>query len=1496
MINYTINSFILNLFNIVLMLLNHLINVIDVNLDKLNKNTSSTIIVPVNQIKFFNRKNTFYSSILKTSFLLKRNFFVKYYFTDNRGFRNKTKHFNQVYFTMRKIQYSLVTLSSIIEKIKKLITINWFNEEKINKNSEIFINNFNIKTSFFTSFIQILAWTITTVFWIKARASYYTNNWIYTTNHKRIAVNYFWFVILSGIVGMVLATIIRLEFAYPGVGILAGDSIQYLSLASAHGVIMVFFMIMPLLFGAFANFLLPTQLGVHDVAFPRLNSAAFWFLPGGLLMLCQLVCVDRRYQRMNCFNIREVESLLKRRFFTDLITSKDHHTLLDKTSLGLRYKLNDNTFLNNNINSSYNYGLNLNVQTRNSNFLDFFFTKTTDKFDDTQSFSPNFYFFKIISYFETTNFFNNVISTVNSIFFFLLEKNFLFVDSSRFWNEFFTIINLLGNFFISFKNIIWNVLTVFYRTVSFFFTLFILSPINGLYLFLSILFYFFSFLFNITKPTLIDLFQKILHSLKFFYFETIKFFKKIFNFKELYNTFNDIYKFQSEFEFFSNNNPFYSYSIFFFTKIRNILLPFSKQISKEFTFDYSIYRFKINYNFKDNSFIVNIYNMIKIMLNNLFACFSVKNMKYRWRCILAKKDEAHKVKYEPHISPEAEPISYRNLLDRSLTKTYENSLMLEFYSLLFLILNAPIIFINFILYLFSHHMWFLEVHQMKPDFIVWSFNTWKGIDSDTSRETARAVLDLLTFENLSNLRKKAYTRYEPMWQNFTDSILSLYFFFSELVSLLFFMLSYFWVLGFKPFSESTTFAFDIFLVKCAQAYTDSYFRSNINSLSTDLLSFYNLLKSFKVNKITFKLNFLNKYKTTDFVANESEKTFLLNNEELSANSRFLRFDNPVFKYDYKSGDYFPKLYKDLYSFLIPSILDLTSGLRTAPWFFSPLLSEILESNLTTIIDNFSKKIKFSNNSLYPTKLNKINHTDVFYNFFFTLNKEHDDLNLKWISTNSLNTKFNRMFLTSSLQQRIYGNWRNLKFTREAWRCKMLLARHQKTLFRRYMHEDGVFWSIERNAKDLIPGWAMITPFSSRTRYTAVGKTDIGLMGVLLVLNSSIISGANFLVTYRYLSTLNNRKMRDARAFFTEAVMVASWMMILANPMLVIGIIMLISDRHWQTSFFDYSGGGDTVLFQHMFWFFGHPEVYIIIIPTFGFTNTMVSYYLKKRVSARASLLYSLYTIAFLGFFVWGHHMYMVGLSHTTRMLFSTLTVMISVPAATKIMHWCVTTANSAFAMELPLLCTFTFIFFFVSGGISGMCVAHTGMDVLFHDTFYVIGHFHVMLASGAMFASFGAFYFYFPAIFGVKYSRIYAYLHYAYYLVGQLMTVIPMFWLGYAGMPRRVLDYPAAFGGWHSVISAGHMLNVAGLMAFFIMIFDSLRQAKAATRNTFGISRYNTRLNFYIYEIARLTYIQQKTLFLFKFFRKYDLKLNGKNYINFEPYETVLFSYIFLKK
>lgn len=147
---------------------------------------------------------------------------------------------------------------------------------------------------------------------------------------------------------------------------------------------------------------------------------------------------------------------------------------------------------------------------------------------------------------------------------------------------------------------------------------------------------------------------------------------------------------------------------------------------------------------------------------------------------------------------------------------------------------------------------------------------------------------------------------------------------------------------------------------------------------------------------------------------------------------------------------------------------------------------------------------------------------------------------------------------------------------------MLAARHQRSLFRRFVHENELIWVIERNAKDLLPGWAMITPFSSRTRYTLIGKVDIGVSIIAVTLLASMVSSVNFLMTYRYLSTLNNRKMRDARSFFSESLIVASWMMVAANPMLILGLFMLLSDRHWHTSFFDYSGGGDTILFQHMF--------------------------------------------------------------------------------------------------------------------------------------------------------------------------------------------------------------------------------------------------------------------------------------------------------------------------
>jgi heme/copper-type cytochrome/quinol oxidase subunit 1 len=1081
---------------------------------------------------------------------------------------------------------------------------------------------------------------------------------------------------------MILATIIRLEMAYPGVGILAGDSLQYLSVVTAHAVIMVFFMIMPLIFGAFGNFLLPTQLGVHDVAFPRLNSAAFWFLPAGLLMLCQLVCLDRRYQRMNCFNVREVEALLKGRFFPDLIQSYDHRLILNNSILSLRFKQPNLATLSNSTLLFQSFGLTLadpkRVFESSNNFSTY-----TDAYSLLQLNSYASAFWSPLLQSQTKNIFRLAVDSYIFITTFL-SNNYTGELDSRVYRGFQAILDWFA-FWFSYLQSEFERLAI------------------G-----------FVFIADSSKPTYLN------------------------------------------FSWFLN--------------------------------------FKIS------------------LLDKFLYGFMESNMGV----------------YKLVTRSWPEPRLLEIKTDGGFTEFYvtaaDQLLCFSFFLYAEVIRDSFCDFIKRLTVRFSNFVFAVQLYWTQP--FNWVF-----------------VQDLLCLGGFPSLPLLIST-----WIQLPTT-LKLY--------------SNCLLTGSAPFS----------------------------TILSELSLFWPHLSSQK-GALTQLMN--NTHQNHSLLL-DSKAAYTKELIALSENNTYFRFQralNPVFRYDYKLGNYFTKEDTNIAPFLFTTINDVTGGIRKSSWFFSKKFIELFSTNFSSELTSATLSHKDIGNKNNPY----VQNTFPYYNIFSLFADDYKSLTSRWLAFTSFDQKFHRMFLTSSMQQRIFSNWRQLRFTREAWRCKLLVARHQKTLYKRYTDEDGLFWSIERNAKDVLPGWAMITPFSARTRFTAIGKVDIGLLGVFLVLNSSIVSSANFLVTYRYLSTLNNRKMRDARSFFTEGVMVASWMMIAANPMLVIGILMLLSDRHWQTSFFDYSGGGDTVLFQHMFWFFGHPEVYVIMIPAFGFNNTILSFYLRKRVSARASLLYSMYTIAFLGFFVWGHHMYMVGLSHTTRMLFSTLTVMISVPAATKLMHWCVTLVNSTQVMELPLFFCLLFIFFFVSGGISGMAVANTGMDILFHDTFYVVGHFHVMFAGSAMFASFGAFYFYFPSIFGVKFSRIYGYLHCFYYLIGQLMTVIPMIWLGYSGMPRRVLDYPASLGGWHAIVSAGHLLSVAGLMAFFFMIFDSLRQARAVTRNTFGITRFNTRLNFYLYEIGRNKYLQRKGWYVARANNLNHLKLKKRPLLNNERLDTILWSYSFFKK
>ena len=202
-------------------------------------------------------------------------------------------------------------------------------------------------------------------------------------------------------------------------------------------------------------------------------------------------------------------------------------------------------------------------------------------------------------------------------------------------------------------------------------------------------------------------------------------------------------------------------------------------------------------------------------------------------------------------------------------------------------------------------------------------------------------------------------------------------------------------------------------------------------------------------------------------------------------------------------------------------------MRKAPWFASEQYSDLLTNNYKNFFSKFTNKINVKLQDSENWYSSHVSPVDNFFNFYYLNSNGLNFKDVRWVSLNALEQKFNKMFSTSSTQQRIIANWRQLKFSREAWRCKLLAARHQNTLYRRFVGEEGYVWSIERNAKDLLPGWAMVTPFSARTRHTAIGKTDIGLMGVFLAINASIVSSANFLVTFRYLSTLNNRKMSAA---------------------------------------------------------------------------------------------------------------------------------------------------------------------------------------------------------------------------------------------------------------------------------------------------------------------------------------------------------------------------------
>ena len=422
------------------------------------------------------------------------------------------------------------------------------------------------------------------------------------------------------------------------------------------------------------------------------------------------------------------------------------------------------------------------------------------------------------------------------------------------------------------------------------------------------------------------------------------------------------------------------------------------------------------------------------------------------------------------------------------------------------------------------------------------------------------------------------------------------------------------------------------------------------------------------------------------------------------------------------------------------------------------------------------------------------------------------------------------------------------------------------------------------------GWAFITPFSCNTEYTCVGSQDLLIVAVILAGVSSTISFTNLLITRRTLSMPGLRNRRILLPFITIALLLTLRMLAIITPVLGASMFMLLMDRHWQTTFFEFVYGGDTVLFQHLFWFFGHPEVYVLIIPTFGIINMTLPFLNTRRVASKHHLIWAIYVMAYMGFVVWGHHMYLVGLDHRSRSLYSTITIMISLPATVKVVNWTLTLINGALKIDVILAWSIAYILVFLVGGFTGMWLSHVALNISMHDSFFVIGHFHLMLSGVVLVGSFTGFYYYFGALFGIKYSRFFAYMHLIYYNGGIWLTFVPMFWLGFSGMPRRIHDYPAVFMGWQSMASTGHMITLVGTLFFFCMIVDSHLERRVVVYSTLGLPRWHKRVQYYMFKIRylQLTNVRLTSLPNFKV-RSYLTQHYFNEYEVYKVYNFMLF-------